>query len=117
MKVPTSIYVESRAWFDKSGGNSYFSNRVWVDGKIAYSTGLEYGYEDSFLDSAIDSLSKYGYFMELEDMIEYRTPAWKIAERTGIHIYESKTWGRKRDLWDNNPPSSWLAEQEKKGNE
>ena len=34
--VIRSLFIEGRLWFDKINGNTYFSNRVWVNGKIAF---------------------------------------------------------------------------------
>ena len=43
-----SIFIEGHLWFDKTGGNTYFSNRVWVNGKIAFTMGMEYGYDEQY---------------------------------------------------------------------
>ena len=30
----SSIFIEGRLWFDKINGNTYFSNRIWINGKV-----------------------------------------------------------------------------------
>jgi hypothetical protein len=51
-----SIFVESRAWYDKSGGNSYFSNRIHVNGRIVIETPLRLGYDTAYLWDALREL-------------------------------------------------------------
>jgi len=56
-----SIFIEGHLWFDKTGGNTYFSNRVWVNGKIAFTMGMEYGYDEQYSYRAIQELHSRGY--------------------------------------------------------
>lgn len=93
--MTTSIFIESRKWFDKSGGNSYFSNRIWVDGVPQIVTGLAYGHENACENAAIQSLIEHKI---LDAKFDGR-PAWFVARETGIHIYTVQTDMRKRDMF------------------
>jgi len=93
-KIEHSVFIEGRLWFDKTYGNTYFSNRVWVDGKIAFNMGMEYGYEEQYAHRAIKELHKRGYF-EGE-----KTPSvWEIRDEMGIDLYKVATYGKKSDLF------------------
>jgi hypothetical protein len=55
-----SIHIEGRRWFQKTYGNTYHSVRIFEDGeKIAYIP-FEYGYGDSFLQTALTWLGQNG---------------------------------------------------------
>lgn len=42
-KPKRSIMIESRVWFNKAKGHSYYSNRYWVDGKVVGQHNIRYG--------------------------------------------------------------------------
>lgn len=92
MKQPTSIFIEGRSWFDKQAGNSYFSCRVWVDGKVEFTTPMEYGYGDHFQTDAINKMVKRGYLPEGCD-----SP--RAIRELGIHFYSVNSFGLKRELF------------------
>lgn len=97
--MASSIFIESREWFDRSGGNSYFSNRVWIDGRVAFQTGLRYGYGEHYIWDAMHELVLRG-LMPAE--AESNTIS-QIRIKTGIVIYTVQSRVAKRDLfrdWD-----------------
>jgi hypothetical protein len=92
MKLPNSIFIESREWFDRSAGNSYFSNRVKVDGKFVYSSGIELGYETQYIHEALTELYKRGIISA-----DLSTP-YKLRE-AGVALYFVKYDSPKRDMF------------------
>ena len=89
-----SLFIEGRLWFDKINGNTYFSNRVWINGKVTFEMPMEYGYDLQYLHRAIQLLQEWGYFKE------GKTPSvWEIRDEMGIHIYHVATYGKKSDLF------------------
>ena len=97
--MDSSIFIESREYFDRSGGNSYFSNRVWIDGRVAFQTGMSYGYGDHYIYDALHQLVVRG-FMPAE--AESNTIS-QIKQKRGIVIYTAQSRVVKKDLfrdWD-----------------
>ena len=84
-------------WFDKVNGNTYFSNRVWVDGKIAFTTGFSYGYGEAYLHAAIAELHARGYFTT-----ENAPSAWQIRDEMKLDLYRSVSYGKKSELFKEN---------------
>lgn len=41
----SSIFLDTREWYDKTGGNSYFSSRVYFDGELETTFSFQYGYD------------------------------------------------------------------------
>jgi hypothetical protein len=93
-KIEKSLFIEGRLWFDKVNGNTYFSNRVWVDGKIAFTMGLNYGYDEAYLHDAIRELHARGYFTTV--LAPY---AREIRDELKIDLYHSAIYGKKSELF------------------
>ena len=93
-KIEKSIFVEGRLWFDKVNGNTYYSNRVWVDGKVAFTMGMSYGYEEAFLHDAIRELHSRGYFER-----EKAPSVWEIRDEMKIDLYRAGIYGKKSELF------------------
>jgi hypothetical protein len=93
-KIEKSLFIEGRLWFDKVNGNTYFSNRVWVDGKIAFTMGLNYGYEEAYLHAAIAELHARGYFTT-----EHAPNTWQIRDEMKIDLYKAAIYGKKSELF------------------
>ena len=55
-----NILIESKEWFDKVNGNSYFSSRVEVDGYLQAVLPFQYGYGSHCDDMALKELLKQG---------------------------------------------------------
>ena len=94
-KIEKSLLVEGREWFDRSGGNSYFSARIWVDGEIVGVLPFQYGYGDQYLYTAQEWLTEEGYLSE-----EVRNRAlWSIASEAGFDFYYSKSYTKKSEMF------------------
>jgi hypothetical protein len=86
-----SVFIESRQWFDKTYGNSYFSNRVWIDGKVAFVTGIAYGYDTQYIWDALSELYNRGYTNDSYSLHGLR--------KSGVDVYASYTYGKKSELF------------------
>ncbi len=92
--MTNSIFIETREWFDRSGGNSYFSSRVSVDGLFIYSSGMTYGYDTQHIHTALEELVKRGFLSD-----DLNTP-YKVRG-AGIALYFVKYDSLKRDMFTN----------------
>ena len=90
-KAEKSVFIEGHLWFDKSGGNTYFSNRVWVDGKVAFQMGLEYGYDLQYMNRALQELKDRGYTNTAR--------AYELRDEQGINLYHVAIYGKKNELF------------------
>ena len=90
----TSLFIEGRLWLDKVNGNTYFSNRIWINGRVIYEMPMQYGYEEMFFHAAIAYLHERGYFAG-----EKAPSAWEIRDELGIHLYKVATYGKKSELF------------------
>ena len=90
----SSIFIEGRLWFDKVNGNTYFSNRIWINGSVVYEMPMEYGYEEMYVQRAIAYLHERGYFAT-----EKVPSVWEIRDEMGIHFYKVATYGKKSELF------------------
>ena len=93
MELNRSIFVEARQWFDKSGGNSYFSARVWVDGVAVAVLPFQYGYESQYQYSAVSALVGLGVLPE--DFAN--RPLWQ-AKEFGFAVYSVIYEAKKADV-------------------
>jgi len=59
-----SLTIIGRRWFDKRGGNTYHSVKVYVDNKFYNSVDFTYGYDSHYLQTAIELLIKGGILAE-----------------------------------------------------
>jgi hypothetical protein len=96
-KVIRSVFVECREWFDRSGGNSYFSARVWVNGKWEITLPFQYGYGDHFKSVAVSALAEKGFIpKQLKDR-----SLWAIADSMLFDLYTSKAITTKKEMFKN----------------
>jgi hypothetical protein len=100
MKIKRSVYIECRKWFDPSGANTYYSARLWIDGKHIYTTGFSYGYDNQYIYDVTR-------WMVDRDILPY---GWESNHLSflrdhDIDVYFSDTDTKKRDLWD-----AWVSE-------
>jgi hypothetical protein len=90
-----SVFVECREWFDRSGGNSYFSARVWVNGKWEITLPFQYGYGDHFKSVAVSALVEKGF---IPKEWEHRA-LWVIADEMRFDLYTSKAETKKNEMF------------------
>lgn len=87
------VYVEAREWFDKSGGNSYFSGRVFVNGERVAVLPFQYGYERQFEYEAEKVLREGGF---LPDGFREGSPLWQLSH-FGFVVHTVKYFASKSD--------------------
>ena len=57
-----SVEVWGKRWFQKSYGNTYHKVKVYVNDKLIGTSDINYGYGDSYLQTAKQILIEKGYF-------------------------------------------------------
>lgn len=86
-----SIFVEGRTWFDKTGGNTYWSSRVWVDGTVAFQLPMIYGYGEQYVDDSLKVAVERGFIPAFNFKSELR--------QRGIALYTSSSQVLKREMF------------------
>ena len=56
-----SLHIAGRRWFQRGPGNTYHSVRIFKDGALIACLPFQYGYGDSFLQTALDWLKANGH--------------------------------------------------------
>lgn len=89
------IFVVGRRWFDKVNGNTYFSVKCYVDGKLIGYQPYEYGYGDQYMQRAAEFLHDAGIY-PTPDYFKY---PWQLARDAGdTFTYTVADMSRKKDL-------------------
>ena len=91
-EIATSIFIECRLWHDKAWGNTYFSNRIWVDGIIWDIQEMTYGYEFAYNAAAIELLIDAG------KLTAEQSTVYNIRE-DGIHFYFATQYVKKSQMF------------------
>jgi hypothetical protein len=78
-----SVFIEGRSWFDKTYGNSYWSARIWVNGRVIGCLPMAYGYEHQFVHESLKALSVICWITESDNPV----------------IYQSNNYGLKREMF------------------
>ena len=94
--IKRSLFVEAREWFDKSGGNSYFSARIWADGNLVGILPFQYGYENHYESVALDWLKAKGY---LSTQNNQGLGLWSIAKESNFDYYTIKIVVKKSEMF------------------
>lgn len=55
-----NLFIETKEWFDRVNGNSYFSTRIDVDGELVAVLPFQYGYGSHAENMAAKKLHKLG---------------------------------------------------------
>lgn len=99
-KLPQSVVVVGKRWFDRKNGNTYFTALIIVDGKIAGNVGPSYGYGDQYVQAAGDFLESKGLIPEREKYSHGGKPAlWMHLSDLGVeYVFTVADVGRKKDL-------------------
>jgi len=61
VNIPESVFIHTRRWFDKTGGNTYFASRVEVGTGNYLFVPFQYGYGDQDLVEVVKVLHEAGY--------------------------------------------------------
>jgi hypothetical protein len=87
LKIKT-IDIQSKEWFDKVNGNSYFSAIITLNfGLIDQKTinvPFQYGYGDYYIDSALNQLKTENYLPVDANIL------WKYCNENNIQLRTSK---------------------------
>jgi hypothetical protein len=81
-------------WLDKSGGNTYYAARVYVDGRCVGVAKFQYGYEYDYLEGAAEVLRELGY-TSARSWMEFTR---ELRERGGVDIYHTHQHTSRRDV-------------------
>ena len=99
-KLPTSITVIGRRWFQRSYGNTYHTVRVMVDGVTVWTSEKQYGYGDQYVQTAEEWL--YANVLpapEKYDNGSYSAALWAHCADLGVTFeYWAEDVARERDL-------------------
>ena len=94
-QINRSVFIEGREWFDRTYGNSYFSARIWVDGKWIATLPFQYGYGDHFKSVAVSALVAEGFIPE-----QYENRAlWVVADEMKFDCYTAKAITNKNQMF------------------
>jgi hypothetical protein len=55
-----AVHVHGVLWHDKANGNTYHSAQIYINGEYAYAVPFQYGYGESFIESAAEVLEEKG---------------------------------------------------------
>jgi hypothetical protein len=77
-----SIEVWGKKWFQKTYGNTYHKVRVYVNGELLGTSSINYGYGDSYLQTAEELLRKHGYLKNKPVM----DSLWRYCKEKGINL-------------------------------
>lgn len=89
-QISKSVFIEAREWFDKVNGNSYFSARISIDGRVVHALPFQYGYESQFEHEASKWLMEEGYLTSAP------SPLWRLRD-LGLDVYTVKYSTNKKD--------------------
>ena len=89
-----SIFVEARTYGDNVG-SSYFSARVWVNGKWVLTLPFQYGSESQSEYEAVKQLVKAGL---LPSTFEKR-PLWHVRDDLGVDTYSVAIPSKKSQMF------------------
>ena len=90
------LLIIAKEWFDKVNGNSYFSARIFIDGKVLYLP-FQYGYGNQYEQEALKELKKH------VAIPEEVTSLWQLRESCKYFSSEKqekcilrdvKAWGK-----------------------
>ena len=96
-----NVFITGKRWFDRNGGNTYFSAHGYIDGELIATIPYAYGYGEHFIDCITDELERLGH---MPDRKHYEhggaEPAWQyFRDNRGItYNYEVSDVSRKKDL-------------------
>ena len=100
-----SLNIQGRLWFDKTNGNSYHAVRIWANGRHLVDIGITYGYEDMYLQTALEWLKQWQIVHEDTRNI--------LDLRESMDLYTSLNWGLKKDLYKDTrkDKNAWIQQQ------
>ena len=85
-----SVFIESRAYFDKSGGNTFFTARISVNGALVGVLPFQYGYGSHFETMALEWLRDNGF-------LEGYPRTLSSLKNSGVDVYTVQYWTTKTE--------------------
>lgn len=89
-----TLIVIGHRWFDTKRGNTYHTVEVITD-RIEKKSGVTYGYDDAYLQTAIEILEREG---ELDPEREHWDLSWHCRDNGIKYVNRVLDVSRKRDL-------------------
>ena len=96
-RAKKSVFIQGRTWFDRANSNTYNSVAVFVDGKLKFSLGMDYGYGDTWRNRAIDELEARGFIPANTDGGKYWVSRFSDL---GLDFYSCEQEVTKRQLFN-----------------
>lgn len=88
MTEQQTITILARRWFDRINGNTYHSVKVYVGNKEIGYCPFAYGYNDGFLQTAVDLMVKAGIMEEEPDKIDKHGTRIKGSSRAYLNFLD-----------------------------
>lgn len=67
------IRIVGKRWFQRSYGNTYHTAEIIAPDGKKIKSGIRYGYEDAYLQTAADLLRKNGYDLPADSLESFKT--------------------------------------------
>lgn len=95
---PKHVRIEGTRWRDGSG-NTYHKAYVYIDGRLALTTPVTYGYGDQYVQTGWEAAEEQGLLPHPEKGRSGSWSPWRTAEANGIEFaYDATDVARKKDL-------------------
>jgi|ERR1019366_2793621 capsid portal protein len=94
-KIERSLFIEAHRWLDKQFGNTYFSAKIWVDGKVVAIEPFQYGYDRHFETICQRKLVELGYIPKKFE----NASLWRIARDERFDYYSVAIDGLKKSMF------------------
>lgn len=85
-----NILIESKEWFDRVNGNSYFSSRIEIDGAEVAVLPFQYGYGSHCDDMAAQKLDKMGLLPDDRKANRSRPSLYRWCDENGVKFKSIK---------------------------
>ncbi len=93
-----TIHVEGLRWWDRVNGNTYHTARVTVDDKLVAVAPFQYGYDEQYLESAMEELEGLDILSDLRYNNGGKRGLRRTCEELDIELTYTVHDGLKRDL-------------------
>lgn len=99
MTTKPQITIIGRRWFERTGGNTYNTARIMINGKTVADLPREYGYGNSYYQRACEWLNENGYVSLNRSANNSLEPLHCLRDRGEIGLeYWAVDVARKKDL-------------------
>ena len=98
------ITIIGKRWFERSGGNTYHSCEVFVNGQSIGYKPFTYGYEEAYKQTALTILQEAGYFKHTGESLksgankDYYEFTMDMRENRNKYVISVSDVSRKKDL-------------------